>query len=107
MTLALSKEEFLHLLLNFPEDNSSVNKDLIFTTLSLVHSENIYSYTQQEINSIINKKGYLVSDFFEFLKNIPIKKGEENSDHVDISGDTPRPKGRGFFSDKYFCLIRT
>lgn len=84
MTLALSKEEFLHLLLNFPEDNSSVNKELIFTTLSLVHSENIYSYTQQEINSIINKKGYLVSDFFEFLKNIPIKKGEENSDHVDI-----------------------
>jgi len=22
-------------------------------------------------------------------------------------GDTPRPKGRGFFSDMYFCLIRT
>lgn len=84
MTLALSKEEFLHLLLNFPEDNSSVNKEMILTTLSLVNSENIYSYTQQEINSIINKKGYLVSDFFEFLKNIPIKKGEENSDHVDI-----------------------
>lgn len=84
MTLELSKEEFLHLLLNFPEDNSSVNKELILTTLSLVHSENIYSYTQQEINSIINKKGYLVSDFFEFLKNIPIKKGAEDSDHVDI-----------------------
>jgi hypothetical protein len=84
MTLALSKEEFLYLLLNFPEDNSSVNKDLIFTTLSLVHSEHIYSYTQQEINSIINKKGYIVSDFFEFFKNIPIKIGEENSDHVDI-----------------------
>lgn len=84
MTLAISKEEFLHLLLNFPEDNSSVNKEMILTTLSLVHSENIYSYTQQEINSIINKKGYLVSDFFEFLKNIPIKKGEEDSDHVDI-----------------------
>lgn len=84
MTLTLSKEEFLHLLLNFPEDNSSVNKEIILTTLSLVHSENIYSYTQQEINSIINKKGYLVSDFFEFLKNIPIKKGEEDSDHVDI-----------------------
>lgn len=84
MTLALSKEEFLHLLLNFPEDNSSVNKEMILTTLSLVNSENIYSYTQQEINSIINKKGYLVSDFFEFLKNIPIKKGEENSDHADI-----------------------
>lgn len=81
---ALSKEEFLHLLLNFPEDNSSVNKEMILTTLSLVHSENIYSYTQQEINSIINKKGYLVSDFFEFLKNIPINIGEENSDHVDI-----------------------
>lgn len=81
---ALSKEEFLHLLLNFPEDNSSVNKEIILTTLSLVHSENIYSYTQQEINSIINKKGYLVSDFFEFLKNIPIKKGAEDSDHVDI-----------------------
>lgn len=84
MTLALSKEEFLHLLLNFPEDNSSVNKEMILTTLSLVYSVNIYSYTQQEINSIINKKGYLVSDFFEFLKNIPIKKGAEDSDHVVI-----------------------
>lgn len=84
MTVALSKDEFLHLLLNFPEENSSVNKELIYTTLSLTQSENIYSYNQQEINSIINKKGYLVSDFFEFLKNMPIKKGEENSDHVDI-----------------------
>lgn len=84
MIQALSKDEFLYLLLNFPEDNSSVNKELIYTTFVFPQSENIYSYTQQEINSIINKKGYLVFDFFEFLRDMPIKKGEENSDYVDI-----------------------
>lgn len=54
--------------------------------------------------------GWYKEKFLHFpsLSNKALIAYNDNDEIIGFClGDTPRPKGLGFFSDKYFCLIRT
>lgn len=68
----------------------------------------IFLSVRRKITFVKEIKFGTVSDFrfIELDKEIYTELTIKNNVFL-VYGDTPRPGGRGFFSDMHFCLIRT
>ena len=80
--------------------------DLFLTENLLKDKNNLNNWLK---SASVSSKSKFIDDIWYFDTSEIYHKSQNtiNWDKKTSSGESPRPKGRGFFSDKYFCLIRT